>query len=78
MVVGDMDQSIYGWRGADPRSLARLLDDYTEASTVMLDLNYRSTATIANAAQVLIMPTKQNTDCLGAVVRHECPSPPCG
>jgi DNA helicase-2/ATP-dependent DNA helicase PcrA len=57
MVVGDMDQSIYGWRGADPRSLARLLDDYTEASTVMLDLNYRSTVTIANAAQVGTMLT---------------------
>lgn len=78
MVVGDMDQSIYGWRGADPRSLARLLDDYTEASTVMLDLNYRSTVTIANAAQVATMPIGQHTrkhatHWLGAVMRHSSP-----
>ncbi|MCC1496120.1 DNA helicase II [Alcanivorax sp. 1008] len=61
-IVGDDDQSIYGWRGAKIENIRRLGQDFPALRTVRLEQNYRSTGTILQAANAVI---DHNSDRLG-------------
>ncbi|MEW6093034.1 MAG: UvrD-helicase domain-containing protein, partial [Chloroflexota bacterium] len=52
--VGDEDQSVYRWRGADYRNVMRFQQDYPEAQVILLEQNYRSRQTILDAAMAVI------------------------
>ena len=60
-VVGDEDQGIYGFRGADYRNVMRFRNDYTSAKTVLLEQNYRSTQIVLDAARAIIDRNRDRT-----------------
>ncbi len=66
LVVGDEDQSIYGWRGARAGNLKRFAEDFPDAKIVRLEENYRSTQTILDAAAAVV---KNNSGRLGKKLR---------
>ncbi len=59
--VGDEDQSIYRWRGADYKNVLRLKSDYPELTTILLEQNYRSSQTILEASRAVIDVNQQRT-----------------
>ena len=65
-VVGDDDQSIYGWRGAEIKNLFQLQRDYPSLTTIRLEENYRSTGSILDASNSLIA---KNSERLGKTLR---------
>ncbi|MGM9881981.1 MAG: ATP-dependent helicase [Bacilli bacterium] len=61
-VVGDNDQAIYAFRGANYKNILNFEKDYPEAKTILLEENYRSTKTILNAANCVIKNNKERKD----------------
>ena len=61
-VVGDNDQAIYAFRGANYKNILNFEKDYPEAKTILLEENYRSTKTILNAANSVIKNNKERKD----------------
>jgi DNA helicase II / ATP-dependent DNA helicase PcrA len=70
-VVGDADQAIYAWRGADISNMLNFERDYPEAATILLETNYRSTSRILETANAVIRNNTRRKEKLLRSVRGE-------
>ena len=70
-VVGDPDQSIYSWRSADVRNILDIKKDYPDAKVVNLEINYRSTGTIIQAAKSVISSNQRRPEKDIRASRHQ-------
>ena len=70
-VVGDPDQSIYSWRSADVRNILDFRKDFPEAKVVSLEINYRSTGTIIEAAKGVISSNRHRPEKDIRASRHQ-------
>lgn len=61
-VVGDIDQNIYSWRGADIKNVLQFENHFPQATTILLEENYRSTGTIIAASNDIIKKNKNRVD----------------
>jgi len=61
-VVGDIDQNIYSWRGADIENILSFEKTYRDASVILLEQNYRSTKTILSASNTIIKKNKRRRE----------------
>jgi DNA helicase-2/ATP-dependent DNA helicase PcrA len=77
-VVGDDDQSIYGFRGAKPEMMQRFLKDYPEAEQCVLGVNYRCAAPIVAAAGRVIAKNKNRLPKKVTAAKKNSPNPPRG
>lgn len=68
--VGDADQAIYAWRGADSENMLRFEQDYSEAKVILLERNYRSTDAILKAANGLIAKNTRRKEKMLRAVRQ--------
>lgn len=69
--VGDGDQNIYSWRGADMRNILNFEKDFKEAETIILEKNYRSTKNILSAAHEIISKNTERIDKKLVTDKHE-------
>lgn len=74
-VVGDPDQTIYSWRGADVKFILEFESRHPGASTVVLDTNYRSAPQILHASNALISKNQERMDKALTAVRPDAPKP---
>jgi superfamily I DNA/RNA helicase len=72
-VIGDPDQSIYGFRGSDPRFFERLVQDFPDTRRIRLTRNYRSTPVILRCAASALPRTEENASSLEAIRESGAP-----